>query len=426
MKINRNSFFYTTIFIALCLENQVLYLVPSNWNVLGFDYQAICAIFELMLFVFTLVKFRFHLIWNRYCYIFGTGLLVCFTSAMAATFTYGQDFFTGLIVQRTRIATMLFFFTIYLWYKNKKITIDGLFKLLLFFGIIYGTICCIQYLLSDYVTFTYSSTTQRYRFGSVRYWFSGAYLVLLSGFALDSLWSKKRKKLIDVISFCLPFVLAFVITKTRMMALALCTAVVISRSIHSGSFKQQVFKLLGCFTLAGIFLSSNVGSDIVNSIFTGTSGEDTLTVRNIGRDYYIQSTISSPLRFLFGCGYASSSNPTAYEMTYPKIQSSTYGYDIMLYPQDNGIFGQFYYYGFIGILWWICSLIFLLTQAFKVYKANGNTCFIQFIIYEFVSSISLTPSLFSRYIIFPLLAILLIGYQQRLISKTTNSVRRSS
>ena len=424
MKLNKSSVIYTFIFFVLCLENQVLYLVPSNWNILGFDYQAICAIIELMFFIFSLVKFRFRLIWNEYCYIFAIDLLLCFTSAMAAMFTYGQDYFTGLTIQRVRIANILFFFAIFLWYKNRIITVDGLLNLLLFFGIIYGAVCCAQYILSDYVTFTYSSTTQRFRFGSIRYWFSGAYLVLLSGFALDSLWGRKHKKLIDAIAFCLPFILAFVVTKTRMMALALCIAVFVSIIIRSGSFKQQIFKFFGCLIFVTVFLSSSVGSDIVNSIFTGTSEEDTLTVRNIGRDYYIQSTISSPLHFLFGCGYASSNNPIAYTMTYPKIQSSTYGYDIMLYPQDNGIFGQFYYYGFIGILWWVCSLVFLLIQAIKIYKANGNTCFIQFIFYEFVSSISLTPSLFSRYIIFPLFTILLIGYKQKLLSKS--SVRRFS
>ena len=424
VKIQKKSIRYLVILILLCLEHQVLYLVPSNWTILGLDYQTLCALFECFLFVTLLVEFKGKIPKSRYTIIFVLGIMLIVTSALAAMVTYGQGFQTGIIVQRSRVGSLLMFFVLLGWYKNEKVSVHGLWKTLMIFCTIYFFVCLLQFLLSDIITFTYSTSSEKTRYGSVRYWFSGSYLVFMAGFGLDRLWAGKKNRIIGLFFLLAPFVLAFVITKTRMMALALTCSVVICVIFRGGSFKKKMFGIVLVVIAFFALTSTQLGMDLLARVMnSGTTTEDTLTVRNIGRIYYITKVFNNPFNMLFGCGYASANNPVAYSMTYPAIYSATYGYDVMLYPSDNGIFGCLYYYGLLGILWWVGSLCFLFHRAWKIYKHTGNTVFIGIAIYEITSSLTLTPNFFSRFILVPVIAVLMLGTEINIQREQKNVLR---
>ena len=409
MKIKYINKYYILIFFVLFLEHQCLYLLPQNFKIGAFLYSDIRVIIELCIVIFSIFKFRVSIYKIRGSWIIWWSLLIVFISAFAGVLTYGQSLLTGIIVQRERIASLLMFIPIVTWYKNGKITSEGLWKTLIRFITIYFTICCAQYLLSDKVQFTYSTSSEKIRYGSVRYWFSSTYFVLLAGYMLDNLYKRGNKINIKSVFFILSaFILSFFITKTRMVSLALSTAFVICMLIRRGTLKQKIISICAIFGGIIVFLNTNVGVDLMNTLIGKESlAEDTLTVREMGRKYYIESTSETLIRLIIGCGVASANNGIAYDMTYPHIFSQEYGYSVMLYPQDNGIFGAFYFYGILGIGLWILTLINCFRQAINIYKKTGKEFYLFIIFYEVISCISMLPLMYLNNIAFPIYILLL-------------------
>lgn len=419
IRIKKSNIRYLILLLILCMEHQLLYLVPASWKVFGLDYQGICFLAEVMVFMESLAETNFRLRKSKYNWIFYIGLMLVVTSAVAGMVTYGQSFSTGLIVQRTRIGSLIFFFALLQWYSNKKITADGIWKTLIVFAILYASLCSIQYILANVVTFTYSTSSEKMRYGSVRYWFNGTYLVFLAGYGLDKFWKKGNHKGIYAFLMIFPFVLFYIITKSRMAALALTCSFLICVIIKDGLSTKRFFSI-AIVIVAFLFLSStSVGMDLMNTLLNGSTGaEDTLSVRTIGRAYYISETAKTPIRFLLGCGYASANNSTALEMAYPQVYSTIYGYSVSLYPQDNGVIGSFYYYGFLGILWWACVILCVTIKGWKIYKRTGRTVFLGFVMYEVISCITLTPTEFGRYIMTAIVVLLLLATEDASLTRS--------
>ena len=398
------------VFFILCFEHQFLYLVPANWTLLGLDYQTICFCLEILLFLSSIVEFGGQAHRSAYSWIFVFGILLIITSAVAGMMTYGQSIITGLIVQRSRVGSLLMFFVLYKWYMHGKITSKEIWSTLVAFSFVYFAVCLAQFLLSGISIFTYSTVTEKTRYGSARYWFSGTYLAIMAGYGLDRIWQGIGSKVWNALLVIAPFILAFLITKTRMLAIAVAAAILFCYLIKPGSIRRKLSSVVVVLVALGVLASTQLGSDLVD-IFSGSGSmtSDTLTVRDIGREYYVDTTLQDPLRGLFGCGYASSNNSKAYLMAYPSIYSAEYGYTVTIYPQDNGIIGVFFYYGIAGIVWWAASLAYLFYRAFLLFKKSGSTVFIGFAVFEFISSLTLTPTLFSRFILLPLITVLMIA-----------------
>lgn len=407
MKIKKNVYRYVLMFIIMCFEIQFIYLLPTSWTIFGLDYQWICTIIETVCFLCLLLRTRGKIYNGPFHWIIWIGLILVLTSSLAGVISYGQSIFNGLVLQKTRISNFLFFFVVYAWYKENKITISGIKKTIVIFAIICGVIYITQYALSNTVTFTYSTTNEKIRYDSVRFWFNTIYLVIASAIALDDIMNSKKVKWKKIIILLLPVFVNVMITKTRTSALSIIAAMLICLLVHKGTGRKKIFGIVVVIIGLIILSFTSVGQDIFNIISQGVSEEDTLTVRNLGRDYYISKTIENPISFLFGCGYASSSNNIALNMAYPIIYSAEYGYSIMFYPQDNGIFGQFFFYGFSGIVWWLCVLIAFVKTGIKIHRNTGITLFLFFVIYEVGFSITSIPQLFGSKLIISFLIILM-------------------
>lgn len=411
---------YFVLFLILCMEHQLLYLVPASWTFFGFDYQGLCTLVEIFVFLESIAESGFKLKKSSYNWIFYVGLILVVTSAIAGVITYGQNLLTGLIVQRSRIGLLLFFFALLQWYSNKRITADGIWKTLITFAVAYALVCSVQYVLSNVVTFTYSTTSEKIRYGTVRYWFNGTYLVFLAGYGLDRFWHKEKHKIINIFLMLFPFVLLYFITKARMAALALTCSFLSCVILRDGRTTKKIGSIIVVVVAFLVLSSTAVGKDLVNTILNSSAlSEDTLSVREMGRAYYVTETAKNPVRFLFGCGYASANNSTALALTYPKVYSSIYGYYVSLYPQDNGVFGCFYYYGISGIIWWISIIIFVVKKGWRICKETGNTVFLGFAFYEVISCVTLTPSPFGRYILIATIAILLMASEDLYLKRRT-------
>lgn len=392
LKISKNSIFYLAIFLVLVLEHNCFYLISKNMSIFGFGISDLCALFETMLFLFAVISSGGRFPKSNYNWLIATALILVASSAIAGFFTYGQSILSGINVQRNRIASLLFFFPLLLWYRRKKITAKGILKTLGIFIFVYLCICILQYFLSGVVTFVYTGAEGTMRYGSARYWFSGMFLVLFSAFCVDALFENRKKKLKPILVVAVALFFFFSITKTRMSSIAFTGAVAISLILHRGSTKMKVAGIVAIIIGLFILSSTNMGNDLLDMLMGGASSQgDTVTVRQIGREYYVGQTCANPIRFLFGNGYASGNNSVARSMTYPSLFSSAYGYNVDLYPQDNGVVGMFYYYGFIGIVWWIIALGFSFVKGMKIYKSNGKFSFIFMLIFDVTACLTSFP-----------------------------------
>lgn len=408
LKINKSSGCYFLIFTAIVLEHCFFYLVPENISIMGMGILDICSFLEIFLFLFVLVTCGGKLPKSKYSWMVYMALLLICTSAIAGTITYGQSVLSGLLVQRNRIGSLLLYLTMLIWYRRNLIDEEGLLKLLQTFVTIYLGICCAQYLLGGVVTFTYTGAEGTTRYGSIRYWFSCLYIVFIAGHWADGIFYAKKKYIKKILGITLTFIFLFVIVKTRMTALAFLGTFVICIIIHKSNARKKMFGFCMVF-IAIVFLSStSIGEDIMSVVIGGPSSSgDTLTVRTMGRAYYIGQTFQNPLRAIIGCGYATGNNSNALSMTYPSMYSSSYGYSVALYPQDNGIIGMLYYYGLLGIAWWVSSMIFTFNKARKIYKYNGQFMYIFILIFDVIACVTSYPIMLGRMAIAPIIWIML-------------------
>lgn len=413
--ISKHICYYMVMFLVLVLEHNCFYLLPNDLAIFGLGISDLCVLFEIALFLFVLSICKWRIPKTNYNRLIIIALIIVITSSIAGYFTYGQSIFAGINVQRNRIASLLYFFVILIWYKRKKITSKGILKTLGIFLFIYLSICISQYFLSSKIIFVHTGAEGSLRYGTTRFWFSGIFLVLFSAFCVDNLFEKKSKKVKSTFVIIIALMFFFIITKTRMSAIAFCGALTITLIFHKGSIKTKTIGVIAVIAGFMILSSTSMGNDIMNIVMGKESSQgDTLTVREIGQEYYIKQTLNSPRSFLFGCGYASANNSLAKSMTYPSMYSSAYGYIIDLYPQDNGVIGMFYYYGFLGISWWIIAMIYSFKKAKRIYKNTGNFAFIFFLIFDVMGSLTTIPFMLEKTTVTAIFWLLMLDYDRKI------------
>lgn len=407
IKIDRYIHIYILIFFIMSMEIQFFYLIPVNTIIFGIDYTSLISIFEIILFILMIIQKRGKLLQGKNKWFIYFGLFLIFTSAYAGTLSYGQSIMTGFIVQRSRTGNFLFYFVLYNWYNDKKITISGLKKMIMFFAAISATIYILQYFMSDIAIFTYSTTNMKVRYGSIRFWFNYIYIAFAAILSFDEMMRLKKYKKRNIVFIALPFLIALFIVKTRTGSIALFFALSIAFVLQKSSKKKWMIGVGLIIGICSILSFSSIGNDLMNTLLGGKSEEDTLTVRDVGREYFIAQTLQNPISAIIGCGYASSNNANALNIAYPTVYNSSYGYKVMYYPQDNGLMGQFLFYGLLGVGWWFLIIIKLLKNGYNILKKSRNSVFVFFAVYEICLAITSIPILFSSYCIISLLFIML-------------------
>ena len=150
-------------------------------------------------------------------------------------------------------------------------------------------------------------------------------------------------------------------------------------------------------------MSSPIGQDILDVLWGSGTGlsADTLTIRDAESVYYLSKIFESLNSFVFGCGYPNSSWAPAVALSTPTVGNWTY------YTTDIGIIGDFYYYGIVGLIWFIAIYLMMLYQGIQIYKKTRNTAFIQIVIVDLIGAMTLVPLLFSTTLVMPLLVALM-------------------
>ncbi len=345
LKINK---YYTFITLIIFFNLQGLYLLDAD----TFRTSDIAVVLEIAFILYVAIKGGYKG-QSRYKILMLLPVALMLTSSISAYLHYGQPLLYGIRAQRAWISAMLMYFPLSGLLRNEKITIEHIVKILDRIIFAYMLLVIIQFFLGTKIVFLHLSIGNR--FGSVRLYISTTFVLLMYFIHLYKIIEKRNARFFDaLIVGCVVFIYLFV-AKSRMglAALILATAFAVFSARFSG--RKLIFICIGLFG-AAIFMISPYGQMVFDSMFGSTAQDAGTAIRDVGRIFYIEQTLSTKLYALFGSGYANLDwQPTVIATRYLDG----------IYYNDNGIIGLFFYYGFAMVAWTIAVHIKVMKDAWK-------------------------------------------------------------
>lgn len=406
IRINRSRLIYTLIFILIMFDLDFFYLVnTAKLSIFGVTFLDAVFILHMAIFVITFILNKGFLLikinkWNLFMIC---PFILAVLSAYAGTITYGQPFIKGFVSQREWLGCMVMFFPISTWLEKKYINLEGLKKTVYFSCIIMMFIYILQYFLGEHLVFTYTISSERY--GEARYFFETAYLILLSGITIDNIVSLQKKNYEKkhvfgkVVFIATVFFVLAVVMKGRMLTISAVISLLLSLLLLKIGRTKKIILVFCLMIATTMFLFSDIASDAIGTLQGTSSENDTLSVRNAGREYYMDIWSDNTYSIIFGCGSPNLHWKYAQEVTNPYWKK---GGSAKFYLIDNGIFGEIFIYGLCGLLWFIIGVVLSIRQSFRIYKCNAKVGYFMFIIADVIACVTLVPNCFGGIIVFPL------------------------
>ena len=295
--VHKENKYYYLLFIYCALDINCFYLVDTTTiSFLGISYLDFVFLLHILFFLLCIgnrIRNR-GLVIKKSDFPMLFPIVMIIGSAYAGTRSYGQSLLQGIVSQREWLGCMMMYFPLSDCIETGKINKSQIIKIIYQISTALLIISILQYFLSSVIKFTYSMENERY--GDVRFYFSTVYPILATGFAFDKIAdnyvranSKEFWKNILVIASS-AFMCA-VVTKGRMNTICFVIALLICMIINKANDgKKLIFFcvsiLVGCF-----FLSSKIGTDFITVINGDTLQTNTLSVREAGREYYLEKSI---------------------------------------------------------------------------------------------------------------------------------------
>lgn len=354
------------IFLILFLADNCLYLVSANMQAYA---KELCWILCLGLFAFQIVMTKRN-IFDKHKFFFGGVVLFLFVLALTSTLEamrlHGQSFIQGILPQRFIIGAFCLYFVL----ENRMnrdntfaATIERIYCFLAYSELfLYIT----QYLLINNILFLSAEVSTR--LGGVRLNLGAMAVPYLTFTYADRVFCEKNFKMknIAVLVLCLFYSLG--IGKTRIALVAYMFSFIAGLLITKGTNK----KILS-FILVGMFAIYMVQTDIFAYLIDGLNGLDLSSqTRVLGREYYISKIIQHPL---LGAGYINTNNANA--VAYAGINSLKIG---IIAWVDLGIYGLTFFFGILGLIWFLWLYGRLTYTSFKIGK-RGNLVFWMYMIF---------------------------------------------
>lgn len=422
MKLRINKF-SILIFISVMLDLNCFYLVEKYSFIAGIGFYDIVFIYKMLIIIATFLQYPRELLTkHKLGSIIMCGIIISCCSAIGGNITYGQSIIQGLVAQREWISSLLFFYPIYIWLKKGKITSKQVISAIIAASIIYLLLIYTVFFTGISSIVLKTSISERY--GDTRLRLDSSFMLLLLGFLIDRFYIKKKsflKKYRDIILIIAIILFIALITKERMRTIAALVACMICVLIRKNSLNKKIIGIMIVIIGAIFFMQSSIGKDVLDIIFgsgLGT-GDDTLTIRNYERLYYMELLFKKTITLFLGCGYPVASNSIASAMTTPTIGYWTY------YASDIGILGEFFYYGILGILWCIISYIITFYNSFKIYKTTNETAFIQILLIDIIACYTLVPTIFGYRVSFSIYLALLANKINEMKGLKSNDISKS-
>lgn len=383
LKIRRS---YTLLAFAIFISENCFYLFEDD------IYKDIGLVIVLAWSLWTMIKFK-----NKKNPPFRFGMCILFTlvlmltSSLQSRLLYNQSILLGIRPQRYWITWAMTYFPIRKLMYLDYITFDDLKGLLYKIGILELILYTGQYLLAENIVFLHVHSYSTY--STSRFYFSNILLCLVLFMRLNDIFNKQNVKhnmffiawiILDIIQ----------IGKMRMTFIAVSTAILFGIIMWR---RGGNYKILSVFVIAiGVVLVS--GSEVVQSILpalNGTGRSDTLEIREIGRNFYLDIIKNHPI---LGGGYINTQWRPAY-IASRQSEGITW--------VDNGIFGFMYFYGGIGLAWVIA--LFGKTLSLGCWVKNNMNEYVYLLtpVYWLVAMVSEAHWYFISFMVFVLLICLM-------------------
>lgn len=377
---------YTLLAFAIFISENCFYLFEDD------IYKDIGLVIVLAWSLWTMIKFK-----NKKNPPFRFGMCILFTlvlmltSSLQSRLLYNQSILLGIRPQRYWITWAMTYFPIRKLMYLDYITFDDLKGLLYKIGILELILYTGQYLLAENIVFLHVHSYSTY--STSRFYFSNILLCLVLFMRLNDIFNKQNVKrnmffiawiILDIIQ----------IGKMRMTFIAVSTAILLGIIMWR---RGGNYKILSVFVIAiGVGLVS--GSEVVQSILpalNGTGRSDTLEIREIGRNFYLDVIKNHPI---LGGGYINTQWRPAY-IASRQSEGITW--------VDNGIFGFMYFYGGIGLAWAMVLFGKTLSLGRRVKNNMNEYVYLLTPIYWLVAMVSEAHWYFISFIVFVLLICLM-------------------
>lgn len=377
---------YTLIAFAIFISENCFYLFEDD------IYKDIGLVIVLAWSLWTMIKFK-----NKKNPPFRFGMCILFTlvlmltSSLQSRLLYNQSILLGIRPQRYWITWAMTYFPIRKLMYLDYITFDDLKGLLYKIGILELILYTGQYLLAENIVFLHVHSYSTY--STSRFYFSNILLCLVLFMRLNDIFNKQNVK--HNMFFVVWIILDIIqIGKMRMTFIAVSTAILFGIIMWR---RGGNYKILSVFVIAiGVVLVS--GSEVVQSILpalNGTGRSDTLEIREIGRNFYLDVIKNHPI---LGGGYINTQWRPAY-IASRQSEGITW--------VDNGIFGFMYFYGGIGLAWVIA--LFGKTLSLGCWVKNNMNEYVYLLtpVYWLVAMVSEAHWYFISFMVFVLLICLM-------------------
>lgn len=327
---------------------------------------------------------------KKYKVIIVLAALLVVSSSVMAYVNYGQPLLMGIRAQRSWLMAILMYFPLSQLIKSRKITVPQLMNMLDAINFIYMAIMIAQFIAGPNHLFL--NVRNSIRYGSLRLAIAQSFLCISYFYHLHKLLTQKKCFKSFLIIAVTLFTVIFV-NKGRASTILLIVPSVLM--LLSSRLSKRKLALLGGVILIGvIFLSSSFGTLFLDSIFGETSTDAGTLIREVGRVFYIDRVLSSPLNTIFGCGFANIDWPA----TYVGIR---YGEGITY--NDNGIYGLIFYYGFSMVVWIVVFTLWLMHDSWK----SGKKIYVFMLLRSLLGLMTLFPECYTTNIGFALLCVII-------------------
>lgn len=294
--------------------------------------------------------------------------ILVIVSSVRAFQLYGQPIFMGIRPQRMFMVLFLAYFPLMKVLKGNKDFYFRLQKILFVVGGLELVLYTVQYLLYNKIIFLQMPISQR--FGDVRLQFASSIISVLPFFVANNLANRYKIK----INICFLIAILFynsVVIKGRLATISLIATLFIIFIIQRKTIKMKILlSIFGTMMLLTVMLSSTVVQSylaVINATYI--SNDQNAKLRSQGKQFYLNELKGYEV---LGRGFINVLFKNAYRYS---------GMEKNYLFVDNGIFGFYFLYGLIGVLWAIILITKFYKYSIRNYLKQNNYTFLGFSIY---------------------------------------------